>query len=109
MSSEAIRDAGDESWRKDFRTYFTGGLLALLLTGAAFWLVAFGSLPLFQSLIAITLLAIIQIVVHFRFFLHISWRSHRDDLQLILFTSLIIFLIVGGSVWILANLHGRMT
>jgi cytochrome o ubiquinol oxidase operon protein cyoD len=57
----------------------------------------------------LALLALVQIVVHFRFFMHIDLRkSHRDDLQLILFTALIIGLMVGGTIWILASQHARM-
>jgi len=53
--------------------------------------------------------ALAQVVVHFRFFLHIGLqRSTRDDLQLILFTTLIITLMAGGTIWILENLHHRM-
>jgi cytochrome o ubiquinol oxidase operon protein cyoD len=101
-------NTGGESYRHDFRTYCIGGVLALVLTGIAFWLVAFEVLPPLERLVGIAILAVVQIMVHFRYFLHISWRSHRDDLQLILFTSLILFLMVGGSIWILANLHERM-
>ena len=35
-------------------------------------------------------------------------RSSRDDLQLILFSTLIVALMVGGTLVILFNLHGRM-
>ncbi len=57
----------------------------------------------------IGLCALVQVVVHFRFFLHIGWeRSTRDDLQLILFTTLIILLMAGGTIWIMGNLHARM-
>jgi cytochrome o ubiquinol oxidase operon protein cyoD len=108
MSDETVTEAGVESHAHDFRTYSIGGLLALALTGIAFWLVAFEILPPFERLAAVAVLAVMQIVVHFRYFLHISWRSHRDDLQLVLFTSLILFLMVGGTIWILYNLHERM-
>jgi len=47
--------------------------------------------------------------VHFRFFLHISLKkSSRHDLQLILFSILIIALMVSGTVVILLNLRHRM-
>lgn len=108
MSGETMTEASIETQEYDFRSYCIGGVLALILTGIAFWLVAFGVLPTFWRLVVVAVLAVVQIVVHFRFFMHISWRSHRDDLQLILFTSLIMFLIVGGTIWILANLHERM-
>ena len=54
-------------------------------------------------------LALIQMVVHFRFFLHISRRkSARNDLQLILFSTLIVILMVSGTLIILFNLRARM-
>jgi cytochrome o ubiquinol oxidase operon protein cyoD len=54
-------------------------------------------------------LGLLQIIGHFRFFLHIDLRkSARDDLQLILFSSLITLLMVGGTLVILFNLRHRM-
>jgi GH15 family glucan-1,4-alpha-glucosidase len=48
-------------------------------------------------------------IVHFRFFLHISLRkSARDDLQLMLFSALIVILMVSGTLIILFNLRARM-
>ncbi|MDG2273275.1 MAG: cytochrome o ubiquinol oxidase subunit IV [Halioglobus sp.] len=97
-----------ETYARDFRSYCIGGILALALTALAFYLVVFEVLPGFERLVAISILAVAQIIVHFRYFLHISWYSHRDELQLILFTGLILFLMVGGTIWILFNLHERM-
>jgi len=97
-----------ETYARDFRSYCIGGILALALTALAFYLVVFEILPGFERLVAISILAVAQIIVHFRYFLHISWYSHRDELQLILFTGLILFLMVGGTIWILFNLHERM-
>jgi len=62
-----------------------------------------------QALAVLGFLALVQVVVHLRFFLHIDLgKSHRDDLMLILFTSLILLLIVAGTLWILWDLHARM-
>ena len=108
MKGDAMTHTHVETYARDFRSYCIGGVLALALTALAFWLVMFEILPDFERLIAISILAVAQIIVHFRFFLHISWYSHRDDLQLVLFTSLILFLMVGGTIWILFNLHERM-
>ncbi len=53
--------------------------------------------------------ALVQIVVHFRQFLHIDLsRSKRDDLQLIFFSTLIAILMVGGTIWIFYNQQMRM-
>ena len=50
-----------------------------------------------------------QVIAHFRFFLHIDLsRSSRDDLQLILFSTMIVILMVGGTIWITINQHQMM-
>ena len=47
--------------------------------------------------------------MHLRCFLHISLgRSHRHDLYLLLFTSLILVLMVVGSLVVLGDLQHRM-
>ena len=99
----------DTDFRRELRTYVTGLVLALVLSGAAFALVAWSRWPSQVQLIAIAALAGVQLVAHFRFFLHVDLRkSHRDDLQLILFTALIVGLMVGGSLWIIFNQNQRM-
>ncbi len=94
---------------KEFRSYVIGLALAILLSAVAFGGVAWGGLPREGVLWIIAVTALVQIVVHFRFFLHIDLsRSKRDDLQLILFSALILAVMVGGTIWILANLRMRM-
>ncbi len=95
--------------RSERNSYIIGYGLAIVLTALPFLLVALDVFPMAATLIAITLFALVQIVVHFRFFLHINLsKSKRDDLQLILFTGLIIALMVAGTLWILFNLKMRM-
>ena len=54
-------------------------------------------------------LALVQAVVHFRCFLRVDLRrSARDDLQLILLFTLVVCLIVGGTLFVLFNLLMRM-
>ncbi|WP_419760403.1 cytochrome o ubiquinol oxidase subunit IV [Acidisoma sp.] len=95
--------------RRDFITYGIGYLLAILLTGAAFACVFYRLLSPQATFGVILGLALIQIIVHMRCFLHISLkRSARADLQLILFSAVIILLMVGGTLVILGNLMNRM-
>ena len=97
------------SLRRDFITYGIGYLLAVALTGLSFACVFYRLLPAGATLAVILVLALIQVVVHMRCFLHISLRrSARADLQVILFSSVIILLMVGGTLVILANLRARM-
>lgn len=98
----------EQEKRRELRSYAVGFALAVGLTALAFLVVVagFGSSTAY---LVIGAAALAQVVVHFRFFLHIGLqRSTRDDLQLILFTTLIITLMAGGTIWILGNLHHRM-
>lgn len=95
--------------RSDIRTYFIGYVAALVLTAAAFAVVRWPSFGSATTLGIVLALALTQMVVHFRFFLHISLaRSTRDDLRLILFSTLIVILMVSGTLVILLNLRTRM-
>jgi cytochrome o ubiquinol oxidase subunit IV len=95
--------------RQELRSYIIGFVLALLLTALAFGLAAFKLLTGPTLMMAIGILALVQVAVHFRFFLHIDLsQQKREDLQLILFSSLLILIMVAGSLWIQANLDSRM-
>jgi cytochrome o ubiquinol oxidase operon protein cyoD len=95
--------------REEVCSYAIGFALALVLTGAAFATVYLRSFASTTTLAMVIALALVQLVVHFRFFLHISLRkSARDDLQLILFSALIVILMVSGTLVILFNLRERM-
>jgi len=97
------------AYRRELWSYVTGLVMAVILSVAAFGCVAWGDLPRSSRLWIVAACAVVQIVVHFRYFLHIDLsRSKRDDLQLILFSFLIVVLMVGGTLWILWNLHARM-
>jgi cytochrome o ubiquinol oxidase operon protein cyoD len=98
-----------ESKQDEIRSYAIGYGLALALTGAAFATVHWPSFVSATTLAIVLGLALVQLVVHFRFFLHISLgKSARDDLQLILFSTLIVILMVSGTLIILFNLRARM-
>jgi len=93
----------------DLITYGVGYALALMLTIAAFALVHWHWASPSTALGIVFGLALVQIIVHFRCFLHVTLNGPaRDDLQLILFSTLIVFLMVGGTLVILFNLRMRM-
>jgi cytochrome o ubiquinol oxidase operon protein cyoD len=50
----------------------------------------------------------VQVIVHLHFFLHIRFEHNREDLQLILFSTLLLAIMVAGTVWIMASLALRM-
>jgi len=94
--------------RRDLLSYVWGLILALVLTAVPFALVRWQLLPRASVLVAIGVLALVQAVVHFRFFLHIGLRRKREDLLLILFSALMLIVMVAGTIWIMANLGQRM-
>jgi cytochrome o ubiquinol oxidase operon protein cyoD len=98
-----------ESKTRDIVTYLVGYGLALGLTLISFAAVRWQYLSAKITLIIVLGLALIQALVHFRCFLHISLRrSARDDLLLLLFSALIVILMVSGTWVLLLNLRMRM-
>lgn len=94
--------------RREFRAYLWGLGLALVLTLVPFAVVHWHALPRTPLYYLIGAFALVQMIVHFRFFLHIGIRQKREDLLLILFSALLLVIIVGGTLWIMFNLARRM-
>jgi cytochrome o ubiquinol oxidase operon protein cyoD len=94
---------------ESLRPYVIGFVLALVLTAIPFALVAMHILPIFASLVIIAILALIQVAVHLRYFLHIDLEeTPQENLIALAFAALLIFIMVGGSLWIMLDLNARM-
>jgi cytochrome o ubiquinol oxidase subunit 3 len=86
-----------------------GFALSLILTAIPFGLVMIGSAPKSVAIAAIFIAAAAQILVHLRYFLHMDQSSaQRWNLMTFLFTTLVMAIFIGGSLWIMYNLHYRM-
>lgn len=97
------------NFAQDLRRYLTGFGLALVLTLVPFAVVAWGDLSVRNTLTLIGVCGLVQVIVHFRFFLHIDFsRQKREDLQLILFAVLLLTFMAGGTIWVIGNLATRM-
>ena len=100
----AIEHAGS---RKD---YVTGFLLAVLLTAIPFWLVmgrVFGHSGLTAAIIIG--LAVVQIVVHMVYFLHMNTRAEGGwSLLALLFTTMLVVIALSGSLWVMYHLDHNM-
>ncbi len=96
--------------RHGLRSYLVGFALAVVLTAIPFALVAMHALPPSRLAIVIAVAAILQVLVHLRFFLHLDLATTpRENLLAIAFTAILIFIMVGGSLWIMVDLHSRMS
>jgi cytochrome o ubiquinol oxidase operon protein cyoD len=97
------------SVERTIRPYIIGIVAALILTAIPFGLVGTGALPRSTTLSIIVVFAVIQILVHLRFFLHIGLEAKpRENLVALAFAAVLIFLMVGGSLWIMFDLYHRM-
>lgn len=94
--------------RKDRMFYIWGLIAALILTLIPFGLVYSQSMGRTTLLIIISVFAIIQMLIHFRCFLHVGWNQHREDLLLLLFSGSLLALLIIGTLWVMANLAARM-
>jgi cytochrome o ubiquinol oxidase operon protein cyoD len=95
--------------RHGLRSYLVGFVLAVVLTAIPFYLVATHALPPLRVMYVIAAAAVLQILIHLRFFLHLNFTTTpRENLLAIAFTAVLLFLMVGGSLWIMIDLHSRM-
>jgi cytochrome o ubiquinol oxidase operon protein cyoD len=90
--------------------YLIGFGLSVILTAIPFGLVMSGVLESkTATAFAITLLAVVQIVVHMVYFLHLDPRSEGGwNLMALIFTAVILIIALTGSLWIMYHLQQNM-
>ena len=90
-------------------SYLVGFVLAVVLTAIPFYLVATHALPPSRIMYVIAVAAVLQILVHLRFFLHLNLTTTpRENLLALAFTAVLLCIMVGGSLWVMIDLHTRM-
>lgn len=99
----------DHSAERSLSTYLTGFALAVVLTAIPFALVWGGLLTGPAVYVIIAVAAVFQVLVHLVFFLHLNLKSTpAENLFFLGFAAVLIFIMVGGSLWIMMDLHHRM-
>lgn len=88
------------------RPYITGFVLAVVLTLIPFLMVMNNSASTTTLVVVIFSTAIVQIIVHLRFFLHLRFtHEQRWDVFTFVFTAAVVLILVGGSIWILFSMN----
>ena len=91
------------------KSYAIGFILSVILTVIPFGLVMYPSLPKFTTLAIVLLFAVVQVVVHLVYFLHLDRSpSQRNNVTALVFAALVIVLLVGLSLWIMFSIHTEM-
>ena len=89
--------------------YVVGLGLAILLTATSFFIAGTDLVWQPSIPVAIVVLAIAQMGVHLVFFLHITTGpDNTNNVMALAFGLLIVFLVVGGSLWIMSNMNHNM-
>ena len=89
--------------------YIIGLALALLLTGVSFWVASTSVLWGPGVAVGLVVLAIAQMGVHLVFFLHItSGPDNTNNVLALAFGVLIVFLVMVGTIWIMAHMNANM-
>ncbi|QBF25234.1 cytochrome o ubiquinol oxidase subunit IV [Pseudomonas tructae] len=91
------------------KSYVIGFVLSIILTAIPFGLVMFPSMPKDITIMVVVALAVIQVVVHLVYFLHMDRSAEqRSNVSTFLFTVMVIALLVGLSLWIMFSIHTSM-
>ncbi|GAB7527675.1 cytochrome o ubiquinol oxidase subunit IV [Pseudomonas sp. 3A(2025)] len=106
--------AGDHGHADDHshgsvKSYMIGFVLSIILTAIPFALVMSPVLPKDITILIIMAFAVIQILVHLHYFLHLDFSSaQRNNVTAFVFTALVIVFLVGLSLWIIFSVHREM-
>jgi cytochrome o ubiquinol oxidase operon protein cyoD len=88
------------------KSYLIGFILSIILTVIPFAMVMNGSATKTTLIAVLTLCAVVQIVVHLIYFLHLDSSSEqRWNVVALAFAALIIVILVVGSLWVMLHLN----
>lgn len=98
-----------ESHGGGLKPYLIGFAMAVVLTVIPFAMVMSGAFPKGVTVAVIAVLAAVQMLVHIVYFLHMD-RSpeQRSNVQVGVFSILIIGIVIVGSLWVMHNLNINM-
>ena len=100
----------DDASHGTVKGYLIGFVLAVILTVIPFYVVMSGDFSKVTTLWTIITLAVIQIWVHLKYFLHLNFITEEGRVNTFsfLFSALIIIMVVGLSVWIIYESNAMM-
>ncbi|WP_224545004.1 cytochrome o ubiquinol oxidase subunit IV [Mesorhizobium sp. CA16] len=92
------------------RGYLIGFVLSVVLTAIPFWMVMTGAMDNKQAAaIIIMAFAVVQIVVHMVFFLHMNPASEGGwSMLALIFTVVLVVIVLSGSLWVMYHLNANM-
>ncbi|MCJ2181765.1 cytochrome o ubiquinol oxidase subunit IV [Novosphingobium sp. 1949] len=92
------------------RDYVIGFLLSVILTAIPFWLIGTHAIAdKGTAALVIVAFAMVQIVVHMIYFLHMNTKSEGGwTFMALIFTVIILVIALSGSLWVMYHLNTNM-
>ncbi|MFZ3485430.1 cytochrome o ubiquinol oxidase subunit IV [Sphingomonas sp. 3-13AW] len=110
MSAEPVAHHASGEAHGTRRDYVIGFLLSVVLTAIPFALVMTDAIsdPRWTAGI-VTAMAMVQIVVHMIYFLHMNTKSESGwTMMALIFTVIIVVIVVAGSLWVMYHMNLNM-
>lgn len=92
------------------RGYVVGFVLSVILTAIPFWLVMAKVIPSATITgIVLVAFAVVQILVHMVYFLHLDARSEGGwNLLSVIFTVILLVILLAGTLWVMHHMNANM-
>lgn len=99
--------ASDDRSVTPYLSYIVGFVLSIIMTVLAYYLATSDASTPDVIVIAIVLIAVVQLIIQMIFFLHIGQGS-RWKLLTFIFTAFFVLFLVIGTVWVMHHLNYNM-
>ncbi|KAB0500323.1 cytochrome o ubiquinol oxidase subunit IV [Pseudomonas vancouverensis] len=109
MANASHSHGHDDAGHGSVKSYAIGFILSVILTIIPFGLVMYPTLPKSITLMIVLAFAVIQVLVHLVYFLHLDRSAaQRNNVIAFVFAAIVIVLLVGLSLWIMFSIHTFM-
>lgn len=106
---DAHHGHGDAEGHGSMRDYLIGFGLSVVLTAVPFWMVMTGTFNNQITAFVIMAFAVVQILVHMVYFLHMNTRSEGGwTMMALIFTIVVVVIALSGSLWVMYHLNTNM-
>lgn len=111
MHADHIQDAsGAPAVQGTLKSYLTGFGLSVVLTAIPFWIVMTGAIQdRATAALVVLAFAVVQILVHMVYFLHMNTRSENGwTMMALIFAAVMVIITIAGSIWVMHHLNVNM-
>lgn len=100
----------EEAPHSTFSGYMTGFVLSVILTAIPFWIVMAKVFDKSSTTAMVVLaFAVVQIVVHMIYFLHMDTKAQGGwSMLALVFTLVLVVITLSGSIWVMYHLNTNM-